>query len=124
MRVIIHQSRYYDWEPLPPGVVPTAEDRAALRVKPMADGSWRMRVEREQETHTVIGIPDSALEALAASAANPSSDYHGFSRPQLVAVAIQKSMRHHGHVDHWGRIEVEDEPALEPFLNTYFGVKQ
>lgn len=44
MHVHIRLSKFYDWDPIPKGVVVTEQDIAAGKVMPGRDGAYRMRV--------------------------------------------------------------------------------
>jgi hypothetical protein len=64
MRVIIHHSKFYDWDPVPKDVVITDDDIAAGKVMPNRDGSgYRMRVVKIPPggTHRTVLITEGTL---------------------------------------------------------------
>lgn len=124
MHVIVHHSKYYDWEPVPAGVTVTDADKAAHRVKPSGStGGWLMRVTKEAVggTHTVITIPELQIIQLIIGDAMRDRGWH--TRTQAVAQYVARMvMPNHAHRNHISEnedgvaFEVEhDEPDLALF---------
>lgn len=113
MRIVVHVSKYYDWEPLPAGVEPTESDVRALRVKPALDGRWLMRVTRAAETHTTVLLPEH--EIVKSAIADKVRNGETLTRHEVVARYLaSRVMPHHAHRSWFTRIEVEDDgPSAE-----------
>lgn len=73
MRVVVHHTEYFEWEPVPPDVTITEADVAAGKVRPaarqmpgtdrLAPVNWTMRVAKTAPngTHTEAHVPDEMI---------------------------------------------------------------
>jgi hypothetical protein len=115
MRVVVHLSRFYDWEKLPPEVHPTpdAPDSDFAKaitvglIKPSANGAWLMRVERAVDTHTLVVIPESQLSAeMIESRVGPRKQTIG--RKEAMGHAVARAMADQAQEAWITGFEVED----------------
>ena len=61
MRLTATLKGHYEWEPVPTGTPISKADEDALRVKQMADGSWRMRVPVTRPTELIVDVPEQLI---------------------------------------------------------------
>ncbi len=63
MRVVVHHTKFIEWEPVPADVVVTQADQDAGRVKPNGRGGWLMRVVKTAKdgTHTTVHVSEETL---------------------------------------------------------------
>ncbi len=120
MRVVVHLSRWYDWEPLPPEVKVTPDEPesdfakavAAGLVKPSFGGKWTMRVERDGPTHRLIVPPESQLTAeMIDSRVGPRKQI--ISRREAVGHCVARCLDGHAREEWITGFEVEDLRAPE-----------
>lgn len=112
MRIIVHHSKFYDWEPVPRDVEVTPEDVAAGRVKPGARAGdyYLMRVVKEPEggTYTEIRLPEhQILEKIIEDAIKRNQR---LTRRQAVALYVSEHvLPHHAHRSWVTGVEVHDD---------------
>lgn len=115
MRIVVHVSGYYDWEPLPDGVEVTDADIKARRVKPATSGTgggWLMRVAKKGETHTEVCLPEEELIALLLQDAIRERQIQ--TRSEGVAKYLARHvMPHHAHRTWMDDFEVQDDGSNE-----------
>ncbi len=108
MRIVIHVSKYYDWEPVPAGVAVTDADKVAGRVKPSVNGGWVMRVTKSGNTHTEIQMPEHQVHACALE--SHLRDKVVLTRAQAVAKYVARDvMPHHAHRSWMTKVETHDD---------------
>lgn len=71
MRITVHHTRYYEWEPVPEDVILTEQDVLAGKVRPAArqipnkprlwSGNWDMRVTREADTYSEFHVDEASI---------------------------------------------------------------
>lgn len=110
MRVHLDVSGFYDWVPVPEGIEVTPADVRAGLAKEMADGMWRMRVERNRDSTHAMGIPEAAVcDRLAALEANGEDS----SRQDVVADLSKHSLKQHLKKRHMRTLTIEDDGPSE-----------
>jgi hypothetical protein len=115
MRVVIHLTKSYDWEPLQTGIEPTEKDKAALRVKPGSDGRWLMRITKIGDTHTTLMLTESEL--IRHTMFRKVRFGETMTRREALASWTRENMRHHAHPQWFKDIEIHDDgPSEELFL--------
>lgn len=111
MRIVIHLSSFYDWEPLPDGIEPTEQDINALRVKVGQDGKWLMRVTKTPEvpTYTTIGMSEDDIISVMIRA--KVRENRILTRAEAIAMNLSGVvMPHNAHRSWFQKVEVEDDP--------------
>lgn len=64
MRIVVKVSGFFEWIPVPPNVPITAQDIAAGKARPSANGTGHvMRVKIDKETETEIIVPEHLIIA-------------------------------------------------------------
>ena len=71
MRVTVHHTRFYEWDPVPEDVLLTEQDVLSGKIRPAArqlpgkprlwHGNWDMRVTRELDTHTEFHVDEATI---------------------------------------------------------------
>jgi hypothetical protein len=108
MRVTIHSSGFYDWEPVPADVEVKPADVKAKRVKPTANGGWLMRVERTGDTHTDVALPENQL--IAQIVQEMVRDHQPRTRRDAVNLLLSRHvMPHHAHKSWMRKVECHDD---------------
>jgi hypothetical protein len=120
MQIVIELTAHYDWEPMD-GQASQA-DIMALRAKPSQDGKWLKKVTKNILTHTAINLQEAEIE-------NCMKHFARIGLPKTRARTIawyleEKVMPHHAASEHWTKISVHDEPAIETFLNKHFDLNE
>lgn len=108
MRIVIHLTSHYDWQPVPHDVVPTPEDIAAKRVKPGVNGQWLMRVTRKVDTHTLVTIAEEQL--IIFMQGDMIRDHVVHTRQEAIGIFLSRSvMWHHAHRNWMREIDMDDD---------------
>lgn len=116
MLIVIELTAHYDWEPMD-GQANQA-DVMALRAKPAQDGKWLKKVTKNVLTHTEINLQEAEIKNCMDHFARIGLPK---SRERTVAWYLEeKVMPHHAATEHWTKINVHDEPAMEAYLNKHF----
>lgn len=130
MRICIHTSAYFDWEPIPEGESPEPGDVT----KPDMNGDMLRRVLIELEggetTYTDINVPEDQLTELTGNqitilglrASMPRVEGVEPTDEQIALAWFlsQKVMPGHSPPSAWTLIEVDGNPDMQTFLNAYF----
>ena len=112
MRLTATLKGHYEWEPVPTGTPISKADEDALRVKQMADGSWRMRVPVTRPTELIVDVPEQLIARQLADKARRGA---ACTRAEFVAQHIRDDvMQHHCHRSHLVEWHVHDDvtPSL------------
>lgn len=124
MRVILHLSRYYDWEPVPPDVKLTPADIAGpLVVLGHDPGTFRMRVEKPGPTHRTVTIGEQTIIGMILyEKLDVRRGGATLSRKQAIAHVIQLALeddkRCHAQWQWITKIEMEDDGPNPQLLDT------
>ena len=123
MRVVIHVTKYYDWEPVPKDVIVTPADIAAGKVMPDSSGKeYRMKVLKvppgglTQRTCTIDEL--TIIKKIVHEKSEVKRARRTFSRKEAVAHVIQDHLL--DDMD-WGwikKIEVHDDGPDEALCRT------
>lgn len=118
MRVTIHLSKFYNWDPVPPGVVVTEQDIAAGKVMPGRDaGTYRMRVVKVPAggTHRTCHISERTLiEKIVEEKSDVRKAGRTLSRKQAVAQLLADNLLPGEAEWDWiTKVEVEDDGPHE-----------
>lgn len=115
MRIFVYVNKFYDWDPLPEGIEPTAQDIKSNRVKPALGGGWLMRVSKVAETYTDIQLPELQLVNLLLQDAFKEGVFH--DRSEAAGHWLARHIaQHHFHRSWITKIEVMDDgPVAEIF---------
>ena len=98
MRIIVHVNKCYDWVPVPSDVTVTQADIAAERVKPASGGGWLMKITKNVQTDTVIGLPEEQIIAKIIHDKTRPEGGRTLTRQQAVAFYLSENvMPHHAH---------------------------
>lgn len=113
MRVVVHVSAFYNWEPIPADVKVTEADIKSGRVKPAADGGMTMRVTRKQASHTTVLVPEHEIIARALFELVPRPGLRKLGavnrREALAELLDANIMPEHAHPKHFLGFEVEND---------------
>jgi hypothetical protein len=111
MRIVVHHSKFYDWDPVPEDVVVTQTDIASGKVKPAGrGGGWLMRVTKEMDTHTEIQIPESQVIAKIIHDKTRPEGGRELTRKQAIAFYLSEHvMPHHAHRSWVSKVDVHDD---------------
>jgi hypothetical protein len=116
MRIVVHLSGFYDWEPVPADVEVTDADVKAKRVKPSNDGRWLMRVTKKGDTHTDAHLPENELIELLIH--DMIRDRQVLDREQAVARYMARHvMPHHAHRAWMKDFDVQDDGPDESLFD-------
>lgn len=63
MRIVVHVSGYYSWEPVPEGVQVTKQDLDAGRAREGAHGRYLMRVPKKGDTYNETAVAEDDIVA-------------------------------------------------------------
>lgn len=120
MWVIIRLSAFYDWDPIPKGVVVTEQDIAAGKVMPGMDGGYRMRVVKRPPAGTTrtCHISEGALvEKIIEEKSDIRKAGRTLSRNQAVAALIaDQLLPNAAEVDWITGFDVHDDGPSEELL--------
>jgi hypothetical protein len=131
MRVVLHLSKFYNWVPVPPGTVVTAEDVRQGKVMPDRNGGHRMRITQQGPTTRECHISEQTLvNQIVMEKSDVRKAGRTFSRREAVAHLIMDTMLD-GHAE-WGwitKVEVHDDgpdealfrATLEPLTKVKHG---
>lgn len=123
MQIIIHLSKYYDWEKVKDDkFVPTQEQQIAMEYKADAGGAWLKRVLLTKDTYSTVGFPPSEVQ-------NMVEHYERIGTPKsenevIAAYLEDRLLPHIGPKQFWSYIEVESNKDLETYLNMRFGLNK
>jgi len=95
MRVAISLSKFYNWDPVPKGVVVTEEDIAAGKVMPGRDGAYRMKVVKAPPggTEHLVTVSESTLiEKIIEEKSDVRKAGRTLSRRQALAHLLQDNI--------------------------------
>lgn len=114
MHVVLHLTKFYDWEPIPRDVTVTPQDIASGKVKPGRDGGMMARVVKVPAggtTPLTCSINEATLIAkIVQEKADPKRAGRTFSRKQAVAHLIQEDILPSQAEWEWvASIEVHDD---------------
>lgn len=116
MRICVHVSQFYDWEPVPDGVEVKPIDVQQKRVKPAAGGGWLMRVKKvaqgddgtPRDTHTDVQMPER--EIVATIVQDMVRDKVARSRSEAVCLQMSRHvMPNHAHKNWMKAVELDDD---------------
>jgi hypothetical protein len=120
MRIVVHHSKFYDWEPVPADVVVTPADISSGKVKSAGRaGGWLMRVAKEPVggTHTMINVPEEQIIAKIIHEATRPEGGRTLTRKQAAAFYVSENvMPHHAHRSWLTKFEIDDDGADEAML--------
>lgn len=123
MRIVVHQNKFYDWDPVPSDVVVTPTDIASGKVKAASRaGGWLMRVVKECDTHTTINIPEEQIIAkMIHNRCRPETNNEPISRKQAAAFFLAENiLPHHAHRSWITKFEVHDDGHDETMARAMF----
>jgi hypothetical protein len=98
MRIVIHHTEFYDWEPVPDDVQVTDADIRAGKVKPLARGAgWLMKVTKEIAggTHTQLNLPEEQILAKIVHDKTRPEGGRILSRKEAVALFVAENILPH-----------------------------
>ena len=112
MRIFVHLTSFYDWEPVPAGTEVTEADIKALRVKPDQGGGWLMRVSKTLAdgalTHTDVQLPEGELATILLQEAVKEHSF--LSRAEAAASYVARHVAPHNFHRSWiAGVEALDE---------------
>lgn len=128
MHIVLDVSSYFEWEPLNEAEVAALKedkpkldaDLQALRLKYALNGDLLRKVLIEAPSQTFVDMPEAQIVDCMEHFKRVGSPK---SRAQTAAWYLsEKTMPHNAHAGHITRIEVEQEPEVEKFLNSYFSI--
>ena len=126
MRVFVHQTHYYDWEPVPADVKLTPADLKSGKVKPNArnDGHL-MQVTKQLKdkdgnpalTHTMLALTEAGIIAHIIFRATPNQGHKILSRSEAIADLTSRIFyAQHGHRSHVLGFEVDCDQGPDEAL--------
>ncbi len=124
-RIVVHHTKFYDWEPVPSDVKITDDDVKAGRVKQTRDGLWKMRVTKTvpdgASTHTTILMPEAqVIEKILHQRLRPDGG-DVCTRSEAIAHYLQQNqLPHHTNRKWLTKIEVEDDGPDEKLARAMF----
>ena len=122
MRIIVHVNKCYDWVPVPSDVTVTQADIAAERVKPASGGGWLMKITKNVQTDTVIGLPEEQIIAKIIHDKTRPEGGRTLTRQQAVAFYLSENvMPHHAHRSWISGFEIIDDGPDEKLARAMIG---
>ena len=88
MRAVLHVSKFYSWEPIPPDTKVTPADISSERVRVAANGGYAMRVTRQQASHTTVLMPEADVVGKIIHERTRPSGGRVLTRKQAIAFAL------------------------------------
>jgi len=121
MRVYLHLSQYYEWEPVPAGTEVTEDDVKAGLVMPAHQGGYRMKVARPGPRIRECHINETHIVGrIVAEKSDVRFSGRTLSRKEAVAAVIQEQLLP-GHAErNWiAKVEVHDDGPDEDMMHKH-----
>lgn len=116
MHVVAHLSKFYDWVPVPEDVKVTPADIAAERVRPAANGGYRMRVTKKGPTYLTVHLSEEQICAKIIHEKCRPEGGRVLTRKQAIAFYVgENHLPIHAKREWITKIEVDDD-GPEPEL--------
>ena len=121
MRAVLHVSKFYSWEPIPPDTKVTPADISSERVRVAANGGYAMRVTRQQASHTTVLMPEADVVGKIIHERTRPSGGRVLTRKQAIAFALGEDvLPHHAKKEWITKIEVHDDGPDEKLARALF----
>jgi hypothetical protein len=121
MRLVVHISKFYDWETVPSNVKVTDADIKGEKVKPSANGGWMMKVTKKPPggTFTTVGMPEEQVIAKIIHEKTRPEGGRTLTRKEAVAFYMSENvMPQEAHRSWIKKIEVEDDRPDEKMIRS------
>jgi hypothetical protein len=116
MHVVAYLSKFYDWVPVPDDVKVTPADIAAERVRPAANGGYRMRVTKKAPTYMTVHLSEAQICAKIIHEKTRPEGGRVLTRNQAIAFYVgENHLPIHAKREWITKIEVDDD-GPEPEL--------
>ncbi len=112
MRIVIHHTKFYDWEPVPRNTLVTPNDIASRKVKADGSGWWLMPITKAPEggTHTQVNLPEEQVIAKIIDDKTRPAGGRTLTRKEAVAMYMSEHiLPSHSHRAWLTGVEVHDD---------------